>query len=36
VTQYKNKDTKKQMKERVDKALYQAKESGRDKFIAIK
>jgi len=36
VTQYKNKDTKKQMKERVDKALYQAKESGRNKFIAIK
>jgi len=36
VTQYRNKDTKKQMKERVDKALYRAKESGRDKFVAIK
>ncbi|MFA5070759.1 MAG: GGDEF domain-containing protein [Candidatus Pacearchaeota archaeon] len=36
ITQYKEKDNKKKLKERVDKALYQAKETGRDKFIAIK
>jgi diguanylate cyclase len=35
ITQYKKGDTKKRLKSRVDKALYQAKESGRDKFIAI-
>ncbi|MCK9568261.1 GGDEF domain-containing protein [Candidatus Pacearchaeota archaeon] len=36
VTQYKEKDNKKKLKERVDKALYQAKETGRDKFVVIK
>ena len=36
ITQFREKgDTKKRLKERVDKALYQAKEGGRDKFIAI-
>ena len=35
ITQYKKGDTKKRLKERVDKALYQAKESGRDKFVAV-
>jgi len=36
ITQYKEKDNKKKLKERVDKALYQAKETGRDKFVSIK
>jgi diguanylate cyclase (GGDEF)-like protein len=36
ITQFKEKDNKKKMKERVDKALYQAKETGRDKFVAVK
>ncbi len=36
ITQFKEKDNKKKMKERVDKALYQAKETGRDKFVALK
>jgi diguanylate cyclase (GGDEF)-like protein len=36
ITQYKERDNKKKLKERVDKALYQAKETGRDKFVAIK
>lgn len=36
ITQYKEKDNKKKMKERVDKALYAAKNNGRDKFVAIK
>jgi len=36
ITQYKEKDSKKKLKERVDKALYQAKETGRDKFVVIK
>lgn len=36
ITQYKEKDNKKKLKERVDKALYQAKETGRNKFVAIK
>jgi diguanylate cyclase (GGDEF)-like protein len=36
ITQFREKgDTKKRLKERVDKALYKAKESGRDKFIVI-
>lgn len=34
--QYKQKDTKRKMKERADKALYQAKKTGRDKFVLIK
>ena len=36
ITQYREKDNKKKLKERVDKALYQAKETGRNKFVAIK
>jgi diguanylate cyclase (GGDEF)-like protein len=36
VTEYKKGDSKKKMKERVDKALYKAKEAGRDRFVAIK
>ncbi len=35
ITQYKKGDTKKRLKERVDKALYKAKEGGRDKFVSI-
>ncbi len=35
ITEYRERDTKKKFKERSDKALYQAKESGRDKFVAI-
>lgn len=36
ITQFREKgDTKKRLKERVDKALYQAKEGGRDKFVAV-
>ena len=36
LTQYKKVDTKKKFKQRADKALYQAKKSGRDKFVASK
>jgi len=36
ITQFKAKDTKIKFKERADKGLYKAKETGRDKFIAIK
>ncbi len=36
VTQFKARDTKEKFKERADKALYQAKETGRDKFVAVK
>jgi two-component system, cell cycle response regulator len=36
ITQYKNKDNKKKFKERVDKALYEAKQTGRDKFVVKK
>jgi len=35
VTQFKSRDTKAKLKKRVDKALYSAKDTGRDKFIAI-
>lgn len=35
ITQFKKGDTKKRLKERVDKALYQAKEGGRDKFCVV-
>jgi diguanylate cyclase (GGDEF)-like protein len=35
LTCYKEKDTEKSFKERADKALYKAKETGRDKFVAI-
>jgi len=36
VTEYKKGDNTKKMKERVDRALYHAKETGRDKFVAVK
>ncbi len=36
LTQFKMSDTKIKLKERADKALYKAKETGRDKFVAIK
>ena len=37
VTQFREKaDSKKKIKQRVDKALYQAKEGGRDRFVAVK
>jgi len=36
LTTYKDKDTAKSIKERVDKGLYKAKNTGRDKFIIIK
>ncbi len=37
ITQYrKQRDSKKSMKSRADKALYQAKNSGRDRFIVLK
>ena len=36
ITQYKKGDTKKAFKKRVDKALYQAKESGRNQFMILK
>jgi diguanylate cyclase (GGDEF)-like protein len=36
LTQYKKKDTKKKFKERADKALYKAKQSGRDRFVVLK
>ena len=35
LTKYKEKDTEKSFKERADKALYNAKETGRDKFVAV-
>ncbi len=38
ITQFRNKnnDTKKKFKERADKALYKAKEKGRDTFVMVK
>jgi len=36
VTQYKLKESKKKFKSRADKAMYHAKETGRDKFFVIK
>ncbi len=36
ITQYKSKDTKISMKKRADKALYEAKKAGRDRFVVIK
>jgi diguanylate cyclase (GGDEF)-like protein len=33
ITEYKPRDNEQRFKERVDKALYEAKESGRDKFM---
>ncbi len=35
ITEFKKNDTAKKLKERVDKALYQAKEQGRDRFISL-
>jgi len=35
LTEYREKDTPKKLKERADKALYKAKETGRDKFVAV-
>ena len=36
LTEFKSKDTKKSFMKRADKALYEAKNSGRDKFVVIK
>jgi diguanylate cyclase (GGDEF)-like protein len=35
ITQYKKGDTRKKLKKRVNKALYQAKKNGRNKFVAL-
>jgi len=35
LTEFRKGDNKKKMRERVDKALYKAKNTGRDKFVAI-
>ena len=35
LTQYRQKDTKKSLMERADKAMYRAKQTGRDRFVAI-
>jgi len=35
LTEYKSRDNKKRFMSRADKALYKAKHSGRDKFVAI-
>ncbi len=35
LTEFRKTDTKKKFKERADKALYKAKQSGRDKFISV-
>jgi len=36
IAEFKEKDSKKKFKERADKALYKAKETGRDRFIAVR
>jgi|SRR3989344_2745653 len=36
ITEFRKKDNKKIFKHRADKALYQAKKSGRDKFVTVK
>jgi len=36
ISQYKDQENRKKLKERVDKALYQAKETGRDKFVSVR
>jgi len=36
LTEFKSKDTRKNFMKRADKALYRAKNSGRNKFVAIK
>jgi len=35
ISEFKEKDTIKKFKEKADKALYQAKQTGRDKFVAL-
>ena len=35
LTEFKKRDTKKTFKQRADKALYKAKNSGRDKFVSV-
>lgn len=35
LTCYKHKDSEKSLKERADKALFKAKQTGRDKFVAL-
>jgi len=35
LTQFREKDNKKKFKERADKAMYKAKETGRDRFVAV-
>jgi len=35
LTEFRKRDTKKTFKQRVDKALYKAKHSGRDKFVSV-
>lgn len=35
ITQYKENDTKNKFKDRADKGLYKAKETGRDKFVVL-
>jgi diguanylate cyclase (GGDEF)-like protein len=36
ISQYKDKESRSKLKERVDKALYKAKEGGRDRFEVLK
>jgi diguanylate cyclase (GGDEF)-like protein len=36
ITEFRKKDTKKSFKSRADKALYKAKQSGRDQFVVVK
>lgn len=36
ITQYKKRDSKEKLKTRADKALYEAKEKGKDRFISVK
>lgn len=36
ITQYKKGDTKKRLKKRVNTALYQAKDAGRNRFVVLK
>jgi diguanylate cyclase (GGDEF)-like protein len=35
LTEYRRDDSEKKIKERVDQALYKAKQTGRDKFVAL-
>lgn len=36
ISQYKDSENRNKLKERVDKALYNAKETGRDRFVAMR